>query len=112
MLSLNRPLGEDSDGDSFRDSCSDGSSDCEHDRSGFMNYSREHGSYRCQSAIDRLRMDQLSLRQHQISSQEGFSSDESESGSSQGCLLFEYFEQGQPYGREPLAEKVCLLFPS
>lgn len=112
MLSLNRPLGEDSDGDSFRDSCSDGSSDCEHDRSGFMNYSREQGAYRCQSTTTRFRMDQLSLRDHQISSQEGFSSDESESGSSQGCLLFEYFEQGQPYGREPLAEKVCLIFPS
>lgn len=37
--------------------------------------------------------------------QEGFSSDEGESGSSQGCL-FEYLERAPPYSREPLANKV------
>lgn len=42
--------------------------------------------------------------------QEGFSSDEGESGNSQGCLLFEYLERGQPYSREPLADKVLFLF--
>lgn len=42
--------------------------------------------------------------------QEGFSSDEGESGSSQGCLLFEYFARDQPYCREPLADKVIFSF--
>jgi hypothetical protein len=108
---VNRQLGEDSDGDSFRDSCSDGSSDCEHDR-GCLTYSREQRTYNCQSIDSTLRMDQISLRDQRMSSQEGFSSDESEPGSSQGCLLFEYLERDQPYGREPLADKVCLAFPS
>ncbi|KAL1531863.1 hypothetical protein AAHA92_31950 [Salvia divinorum] len=63
-----RRLGEESDGESFRDSSSDGSSD-----------------------------------------REGFSSDEGESGSSEGSLLFEYLARDQPYCREPLADKISDL---
>ncbi|KAL2509666.1 hypothetical protein Fot_33313 [Forsythia ovata] len=40
--------------------------------------------------------------------------DRGESGSSQGCLLFEYLERDQPYSREPLADKIydlALRFP-
>lgn len=41
--------------------------------------------------------------------QEGFSSDESETGNPQD-LLFEYFDQEPPYGREPLADKASVDF--
>lgn len=45
--------------------------------------------------------------------QEGFLSDEGESGNLQGDLLFEYLEHDPPYGREPLTDKassVLLLY--
>lgn len=44
-----------------------------------------------------------------LSVQEGFSSDESETGNPQD-LLFEYFDQEPPYGREPLADKASVDF--
>ncbi|KAL3510719.1 hypothetical protein ACH5RR_030120 [Cinchona calisaya] len=102
-LAKSRQLGEDSDGDYFRDSCSDGSSDCEHER-GCINYSRQQRNG--QTVESPLRINQL---YNQLSFQEGSSSDESEPGSTQGCLLFEYLERDQPYGREPLADKVSQL---
>ncbi|KAA8532670.1 hypothetical protein F0562_032703 [Nyssa sinensis] len=105
-----RRTGEDSDGDSFRDSSSDGSSDCEHER-GCLNYSREKRNGHHEIP---LRMDRLSLRDQHSALQEGFSSDEGESGNSQGCLLFEYLERDPPYSREPLADKIsdlALRFP-
>ncbi|XP_042036449.1 uncharacterized protein LOC121782600 [Salvia splendens] len=76
-----RRLGEESDGESFRDSCSDGSSDSE---------------------LDRVDSGGKSPR-------EGFSSDDGESGSSEGSLLFEYLARDQPYCREPLADKISDL---
>ncbi|PSR88302.1 R-peptide like [Actinidia chinensis var. chinensis] len=54
-------------------------------------------------------MDRLSLREQHTVLQEGFSSDEGESGNTQGCLLFQYFAQDQSYGREPLADKILDL---
>lgn len=107
-LAKSRQLSEDSDGDYFRDSCSDGSSDYELER-GCINYSQQQRNYNGQTVDSPLRIDQLSLRDNQLSFQEGFSSDESESGSPQGSLLFEYFERDQPYGREPLANKISQL---
>ncbi|KAJ0037722.1 hypothetical protein Pint_22098 [Pistacia integerrima] len=99
-----RRLGEDSDSD-FRDSSSDGSSDCEPERG--MKYSREQWSHHCRE--NKIRMDRLSLRdQHSV--QEDFSSDEGESTNSQGCLLFEYLERDAPYSREPLANKAITSF--
>lgn len=44
--------------------------------------------------------------------QEGFSSDDSEAGSSRGHLLFQYLEQDAPYSREPLFDKAGYLFIS
>ncbi|CAI9761971.1 unnamed protein product [Fraxinus pennsylvanica] len=108
-----RRLSEESDGDSFEDSSSDGSSDCGHDRGG-LNYLSQQHCYHCQSSDNPLRIDQLSVRDQNIAFLEGFSSDESESGSSQGCLLFEYLERDQPYSREPLADNIydlALHFP-
>lgn len=55
------------------------------------------------------RLDGLSLREHPTL-QEGFSSDEGESGNTQGCLMFEYLEREQPYGRVPLADKASHFF--
>ncbi|KAK6157642.1 hypothetical protein DH2020_011890 [Rehmannia glutinosa] len=97
-----RRLGEESDSDYFRDSSSDGSSDSEQDRGGLqLNYP--------QTSDSSLRLDQLSSREQHMTFQEGFSSDEGESGSSQGCLLFEYLARDQPYCREPLADKISDL---
>ncbi|KAI3729438.1 hypothetical protein L6452_18096 [Arctium lappa] len=88
---------EDSD-DSFRDSSSDASSDYEHGR----------GNHHPKSVISR-QMDQLSLNDQHHVLQEGFSSDDSDSVSNQGCLLFEYLERNQPWGREPLTDKILDL---
>ncbi|XP_022878475.1 uncharacterized protein LOC111396308 isoform X2 [Olea europaea var. sylvestris] len=106
-----RRLGEESDGDYFRDSSSEGSSDCEQDRGSF-NHSIEQRSYHHQTSNNACRVDPLSMRDQAY--QESFSSDESDSGSSQSRLLFEYLERDQPYSREPLADKICdlaLRFP-
>lgn len=68
-----------------------------------MKFSREQQNYHVTSDVP-LRIDGLSLTDHQ----EDFSSDDSESGNSRGCLLFEYLERDPPNGREPLADKASL----
>lgn len=93
-----RRLGEESDGEYSRDSCSDGSSDSEQDRGG-SNYSGNKS----------LRVSRLPSREQHLEFQEGFSSDEGEPGSSEGSLFFEYFARDQPYCREPLADKISDL---
>lgn len=104
LLLCDRRLGEDSDSD-FRDSSSDGSSDCERERG--LKYSREQWSHHCIET--EIRMDPLSLRdQHNV--QEDLSSDEGEATNSQGRLIFEYFERDAPYSREPLANKASVFF--
>ena len=104
---LCRRPGEDSDGDYFRDSSSEASSDCEHERC--LHYLREQRNQHHFTGEIPLRMDLLSLREQDNALQEGFSSDKGESGNTQGCLLFEYLAQDQPYGREPLADKASNL---
>ncbi|XP_022878478.1 uncharacterized protein LOC111396310 isoform X2 [Olea europaea var. sylvestris] len=94
-----RRLGEESDGDYFRDSSS------EQDRCSF-NHSIGQRSYHHQTSNNACRVYPLSMRDQAY--QESFSSDESDSGSSQSRLLFEYLEQDQPC-REPLADKICDL---
>ncbi|PWA57228.1 NB-ARC domains-containing protein [Artemisia annua] len=86
-----RQHSEDSDADSFRDSSSDESSDNDLPKSEISH-----------------RLDQLSLN-YQHALQEGFSSDEGESTRPQGCLSFEYMEHNQPWGREPLTDKILDL---
>lgn len=107
LLCVSGP-GEESDGEYFRDSSSDGSSDSEQERGG-LNNSRQQLSF-LQASDGSLRVDKLSLRGQHMTFQEGFSSDEGESGSSHGSLLFEYLERDPPYCREPLANKVTFLF--
>ncbi|KAG1368131.1 5-hydroxytryptamine receptor 1F [Cocos nucifera] len=94
--------GEESDGDCYKDSSSDGSSDCDNEKD--LKYSRNW--YRNHLArTSMLRMDRPSLREKHATLQEGVLSDDGEAGTSQGCLLFEYLEQDSPYSREPLADK-------
>ncbi|KAK8529531.1 hypothetical protein V6N13_102443 [Hibiscus sabdariffa] len=104
-----RQPGEDSDSD-FRDSCSDGSSDCEPERG--LNMLR--GKWNCHMTSEMsLQMDRLSMGDEPIL-QEDLSSDEGESINFQRSLIFEYFEQDPPYSREPLADKIVdltLRFP-
>ncbi|XP_042501013.1 uncharacterized protein LOC122078888 [Macadamia integrifolia] len=102
-----RRPGEDTDGDYYRDSSSDGSSDCEIERG--VKFSRELWNRHHPTSEVPLRMDRLSLGDKHVSIQEGFSSDDGEAGNSQGCLLFEFFEHDPPYSREPLADKISDL---
>ncbi|KAI3717528.1 hypothetical protein L1987_69210 [Smallanthus sonchifolius] len=92
----------DSDSESYRDSYSDASSDYEHER-GSLHSNRHPGNEMCR------RMNQLSVNDQHHVLQEGFSSDDSDSVSTEGCLLFEYMERNQPWGREPLADKILDL---
>ncbi|KAK2635240.1 hypothetical protein Ddye_030032 [Dipteronia dyeriana] len=101
-----RRLGEDSDSD-FRDSSSDGSSDCEPERG--MTYSREQRNHPHMGDEISPGIDRLSLRDRHSALQEDFSSDEGEPSNTQGRLIFEYMERNAPYSREPLADKISDL---
>ncbi|KAK7308251.1 hypothetical protein VNO77_41853 [Canavalia gladiata] len=101
-----RQLGEDSDSD-FRDSSSDGSSDCEPER-GFKCLREHRNPLQLSDELSHW-MGRLSLRDHPTIPLDGFSSDDGESVNSQGSLLFEYLEQDRPYSREPLADKILDL---
>ncbi|KHN12474.1 uncharacterized protein LOC114421554 [Glycine soja] len=97
-----RYTSEDSEGDYYRDSCSEGSSDYEYGkRTEFMT---QRSSQHLTGGVS-LKMDTLSMHDKCSTVQEGFSSDDSETGNPQD-LLFEYFEQDPPYSREPLADKI------
>jgi hypothetical protein len=91
-----RYIGEDSDVDYYRDSSSEGSSDSEFGKRTGHSIAQRNNQYRTGDA---------SIQMNRLSVQEGFSSDESETGNPQD-LLFEYFDQDPPYSREPLADKV------
>ncbi|KAK9705174.1 hypothetical protein RND81_07G038500 [Saponaria officinalis] len=103
-----RRTSEDSDGEYFsRESSSDGSSDSDRDRT--LKYSRgQQNPYSLASDIS-LKMERLLSRDQHTASHEGFSSDEGESGTSQGSLLFQYFEYDPPFSRVPLANKISDL---
>ncbi|KAJ0989191.1 hypothetical protein J5N97_007547 [Dioscorea zingiberensis] len=103
--SSSRP-GEESDGDNCRDSSSDGSSDYDHQTP--LKYSR-NWNQKDFGSVSAFRMDRLSLRDNHRASQEEFSSDDGETGNSQGRLLFEYLEHNPPFTREPLADKISDL---
>ncbi|XP_023759147.1 uncharacterized protein LOC111907573 isoform X2 [Lactuca sativa] len=99
---------EDSDDNSFRDSSSDGSSDYEHER-GSLHYLREKSNNHHPKNDILHRMDHLSMNDQHNVLQEGFSSDDSDSATTQSSLLFQYMEQNQPWGREPLTDKILDL---
>ncbi|KAG5015211.1 hypothetical protein JHK82_020898 [Glycine max] len=81
-----RYTSEDSEGDYYRDSCSEGSSDYEYGkRTEFMT---QRSSQHLTGGVS-LKMDTLSMHDKCSTVQEGFSSDDSETGNPQD-LLFEY----------------------
>ncbi|XP_028805444.1 uncharacterized protein LOC114760348 [Neltuma alba] len=101
-----RYVGEDSDGDSYRDSSSEGSSDFEIGKR--TEPSAAQRSYQHLTGDVSLRMSGLSVRDKHNAMQEGFSSDDSETGTLD-LPVFEYFEKDPPYSREPLADKIIDL---
>ncbi|ONK81771.1 uncharacterized protein A4U43_C01F32710 [Asparagus officinalis] len=101
-----RQPGEDSDMDCYRDSSSDGSSDSELENG--LKYARDWNRSHLSNGST-FGMDRLSMRENHGPMQEGFSSDDSDTGHSQGRLLFQYLERDPPYSREPLADKVSVL---
>ncbi|KAF3456295.1 hypothetical protein FNV43_RR00945 [Rhamnella rubrinervis] len=101
---LRRP-GEKSDAESSRETSSDGSSDYEADR-GFSNF--VHGPWSGKNIVEANGHDWKGvLAKHKPSM--GSSSDEIETCSPPGQLVFEYLEQDPPFGREPLADKISVL---
>ncbi|KAI9175206.1 hypothetical protein LWI28_028845 [Acer negundo] len=102
-----RQAGEDSDGDYYRDSSSNGSSDYEIEKG--MKFSGvQQGRYHLTNDVS-SRIGSLSTSDENSAMQEGFSSDEGDTGSNRGQLLFEHMEQDPPYSRTPLADKVLEL---
>ncbi|XVF09550.1 hypothetical protein REPUB_Repub07fG0103900 [Reevesia pubescens] len=99
-----RLAGEESDGDYYRDSSSDGSSDYEIEKA--FKFSREQRSRFCLKNEIPFGVSSLSISDENSTLQEGFSSDDCETGNSRDHLLFEFFEQDTPYSREPLADKI------
>ncbi|XP_021730287.1 uncharacterized protein LOC110697236 [Chenopodium quinoa] len=97
-----RMPGEESD-ESSRETCSDGSSDCETER-GPCNFAAWNQQDLAESTLQDMKA--LSLRYKPFN---GSSSDEGEFSNSPGVLTFEYFEHDPPYSREPLADKISLL---
>ncbi|GFZ19373.1 hypothetical protein Acr_28g0000780 [Actinidia rufa] len=93
--------GEESDAESSRETSSGGSSDCEADRRakgvGDGSWSRKN-----LMNLNSQQMNRLSLREKSLVSS---SSDEAETCTSPGTLLFEYLEQEPPHNRKPLTDK-------
>ena len=100
-----RYTGEDSDGDYYRDSSSDGSSDYEFGKRTEFSTAQRNCQYLTGDVS--FQMSTLAVYDKHNAMQEEFSSDDSEAGNSQD-LLFEYFEQDPPYSREPLADKASI----
>lgn len=92
-----------SDGDLYRDTSSETSSDSEAERGPGCIRNLQWGNHQT------FDTDRLTLEDHSRGSQEGFSSDESEVGGYPGRPVFEYFERALPVSREPLADKVADL---
>ncbi|XP_015882801.2 uncharacterized protein LOC107418612 isoform X1 [Ziziphus jujuba] len=105
--SKSRQASEDSDGDYYRDSSSDGSSDYEVGKIMKISMEQQHLHHLTSEAP--FRMGRLSIHDENSALQEGFSSDEGDARNSRGVLLFEYLERDPPYSREPLADKISDL---
>ncbi|CAI9269512.1 unnamed protein product [Lactuca saligna] len=100
-----KQLTEDIDDNSFTDSSSDGSSDYEQEK-GSLHYLREKSNNHHPKNDILHRIDHLSMNDENNVVQEDFSSDDSDSATTQSCLIFEYMEHSQPLGREPLCDKI------
>lgn len=103
VLNVSRQASEDSDGDFYRDSSSDASSDYEIEKG--VKFSGEQRLHNLASEAS-YRMGRLSMHEeHSTALQEAFLSDDGEAQNTQGVLLFEYLERDPPFSREPLADK-------
>ncbi|XP_050373203.1 uncharacterized protein LOC126790881 [Argentina anserina] len=100
-----RRHGDDSDAESSRETSSDGSSDCGAER-------RTNGvvdktwSWQSTADVNGLGCNRVLPRDKPLT---GSSSDESEICNPPGQLVFQYMEHDQPFGREPLADKIQVL---
>ncbi|CAN0855624.1 hypothetical protein LINGRAHAP2_LOCUS6275 [Linum grandiflorum] len=100
-----RRTGEDSDTESSRETSSDGSSEFGTD-GGITNgpggqWSQQNGNVTSIPSLNGLTLRHMPSR--------GSSSDECESSSSPGELVFEYMERASPFTRQPLADQISDL---
>ncbi|XP_057483391.1 uncharacterized protein LOC130770103 [Actinidia eriantha] len=100
-----RRHGEESDAESSRETSSGGSSDCEADRRA-KGVGDGSWSQKNLMNLNSQQMNRLSLREKSLVSS---SSDEAETCTSPGTLLFEYLEQEPPHNRKPLTDKISVL---
>ena len=100
-----RRRGEESDAESSRETSSGGSSDCEADRRA-KGVGDGSWSQKNLMNLNSQQMNRLSLREKSLVST---SSDEAETCTSPGTLLFEYLEQEPPHNRKPLTDKASSL---
>jgi hypothetical protein len=63
-----------------------------------MSSESDHEHLRCRCLVNSISADQ-----------DGFSSDDSESGNQELYPVFQYMEHDAPYGRQPLADMISLL---
>ncbi|XP_077215165.1 uncharacterized protein LOC143849761 isoform X2 [Tasmannia lanceolata] len=105
-LRSRRP-GDESD-DSYRDTSSDGSSDCEVERQSKIIAEGVRNQHNLTES-NTQRINRISLRDRTLVGQECFSSDDGEVCSPHGHMAFEYLERDPPYSREPLADKISVL---
>ncbi|KAK6921216.1 Protein of unknown function DUF789 [Dillenia turbinata] len=101
-----RQSGEDSDTDYCRDSSSDGSSDYDSPRE-VKHTVEEKAPYRLPREL-LTKIGRITISEKTAANQDESSSDDSDTGSSTGCLLFEFLEQDLPYSREPLEDKASI----
>ncbi|KAJ6722193.1 hypothetical protein OIU85_025190, partial [Salix viminalis] len=97
--------GEESDTESSRDTCSDGSSDY---GAGRVASNGVWEPWNQQNVIDAniKSLNRLSLRNKPF---KGSSSDECEISNPPGRLIFEYMEYASPFTRQPLADQILVL---
>ncbi|KAJ6889695.1 hypothetical protein NC651_023444 [Populus alba x Populus x berolinensis] len=97
---IKRP-GEESDTESSRDTCSDGSSDCGAERVASNGVWQPWNQLNVTDANIKS-LNRLSLRNKPF---RGSSSDECEISNPPGRLIFEYMEYASPFTRQPLADQ-------
>ncbi|KAK6925285.1 Protein of unknown function DUF789 [Dillenia turbinata] len=102
-----RQSGQDSDTDYCRDSSSDGSSDF--DSPTEVKYAVEEKAPHLLPREFLTKIGRMTISEKTTANQDESSSDDSDAGSSTGCLLFEFLEQDLPYSREPLEDKASVL---
>ncbi|KAG6758744.1 hypothetical protein POTOM_035201 [Populus tomentosa] len=101
LPSSDRRPGEESDTESSRDTCSDGSSDCGAERVASNGVWQPWNQLNVTDANIKS-LNRLSLRNKPF---RGSSSDECEISNPPGRLIFEYMEYASPFTRQPLADQ-------